>query len=310
MELSAPKYYKEFTCIADRCRHSCCVGWEIDVDEEAICRYEQLSSEYGKRIRESISREDPPHFMLCAGERCPHLEKSGLCAIILHCGEEYLCDICREHPRFYHNTVHGLEVGIGMACEEAARIILNSPDYRELVTVEKLDGEPMISDFDAVAAREVLYGILADRSVHYRERLERICEDFGVSPASDTDAQWRDRLSFLEYLHPQHRTLFSVYSSEIAADAPHEALLERALAYFIFRHCSNACDAETFRAYLGFSLLCERLLASMLSAKENCTFEDAVESARVLSEELEYSEENTDALSEYFLQSEDFYKAD
>ena len=25
MKLFAPKYYKNFVCIADRCRHSCCI---------------------------------------------------------------------------------------------------------------------------------------------------------------------------------------------------------------------------------------------------------------------------------------------
>ena len=31
MKLYAPKYYNEFKCIADKCTHSCCVGWEIDM---------------------------------------------------------------------------------------------------------------------------------------------------------------------------------------------------------------------------------------------------------------------------------------
>ena len=34
MKLYAPGYYKRFACIASKCRHSCCVGWEIDIDPE------------------------------------------------------------------------------------------------------------------------------------------------------------------------------------------------------------------------------------------------------------------------------------
>jgi lysine-N-methylase len=34
MKLIAPDTYPEFCCIADRCRHSCCIGWEIDVDPD------------------------------------------------------------------------------------------------------------------------------------------------------------------------------------------------------------------------------------------------------------------------------------
>ena len=39
MKLCAPKYYKKFRCIADKCEHNCCVGWEIDVDESALEKY-------------------------------------------------------------------------------------------------------------------------------------------------------------------------------------------------------------------------------------------------------------------------------
>ena len=33
MRLFAPRYYLDFKCIADKCENSCCVVWEIDVDE-------------------------------------------------------------------------------------------------------------------------------------------------------------------------------------------------------------------------------------------------------------------------------------
>ena len=42
MLYTIPDYYKEFQCIADQCEHSCCIGWEIDVDDIpaaiVICR--------------------------------------------------------------------------------------------------------------------------------------------------------------------------------------------------------------------------------------------------------------------------------
>ena len=34
MKLYAPECYKNFVCIADKYSHSCCVGGEIDIDEE------------------------------------------------------------------------------------------------------------------------------------------------------------------------------------------------------------------------------------------------------------------------------------
>ena len=45
MKLYAPAYYKEFACIADRCKHSCCIGWEIDVDDDARELYDTLDGD-------------------------------------------------------------------------------------------------------------------------------------------------------------------------------------------------------------------------------------------------------------------------
>ena len=37
-----PDYYPLFRCIADRCRHNCCIGWEIDVDGDSLAAYDQI----------------------------------------------------------------------------------------------------------------------------------------------------------------------------------------------------------------------------------------------------------------------------
>ena len=51
---------------------------------------------------------------------------------------------------------------------------------------------------------------------------------------------------------------------------------------------------EEFVASLGFSMLCERLLASLVS----CNTDDIAELARIISEEIEYSEDNTERIKE------------
>lgn len=300
MKLYAPKYYLDFTCIADRCRHSCCVGWEIDIDERTLACYDALDHEIGQTIRTSIDRDGTPHFRLTAGERCPHLNGDGLCRIILAVGEGYLCDICREHPRFYHETTRGMEVGLGMACEEACRIILCSDDYADFVALEGLEGEVAPDAFDVHAHRERIYACLRDRTVPYAERLARIGAAYGVCLDACTDAAWRERLAALEYLDEAHRTLFSCYSSCGETPREWETVLERALAYFVYRHASAAEDADDVCAAVGFSLLCERLFAAMIRATDAKELAQVVELGRILSEEIEYSEENTEAIREYF----------
>ena len=35
MIVRVPDYFKEFSCIAGACKDSCCLGWEIDIDEDS-----------------------------------------------------------------------------------------------------------------------------------------------------------------------------------------------------------------------------------------------------------------------------------
>ena len=290
MKLFAPSYYKKFKCIADRCRHSCCVGWEIDLDGEALSRYRNLGED-GKAILESVDLSaEPPHFRLAADERCPHLDERGLCRIISRHGEGYLCDICREHPRFYNFLPERCEVGIGASCEEAARLILDCESYALTEEIGEIDGDFSDADFDAVFERERLYAILSDSSISYEERLSRISESWGVTPKTLSDGDWRGVIEELEYLNDENREIFLSYSSNVSAPFP--VLSERALAYFVYRHCTAAWDEEEFFASLGFALFCERLICSLAAGGL-----DVHEAARIVSEELEYSEDNTEALT-------------
>ena len=290
MRIFSPSYYGQFRCIADKCTHSCCVGWEIDIDKNSLLRYENAQGKYLDEIRKSIEYGDTPHFRLTKNERCPHLDEHGLCRIITECGEDHLCDICREHPRFYNETSHGLEVGIGMACEEAARIILSSDDYADLGVELKDCGK-----FDAVIEREKVYKILSDNTLTYESRLLKIYSAYDTSPSAIDDEEWREVISSLEYLDEGHRDIFSHYSSDTKTPERYEKMLERALAYFIFRHASGKDNEEDFKSALGFACFMERLFASLLKSDPDGE-KDAVMLARMISEEIEYSEDNTEEI--------------
>ena len=292
MKLYAPKYYKSFKCIADKCEHSCCIGWETGVDGEALEKYERLGGGYGETVKKSISYDGDPHFKLCADDRCPHLNGQGLCEIILNLGEGYLCDICREHPRFYNYT-DVAEVGLGMSCPEAARIILSSPDYMSMEEVGKVSADGEI-EFNGRILRDGIYTVLSDSSRGYGERLAQIYGDYGISFGDD--CAWLKKLSDLEYLDEGHRDLFMNYSSRFRPVGV-DQYLERFLAYLIYRHCTEAFDAEDFIMRLSFCLFCERLAASLTVSKKASLLSEIAELASIISEELEYSEENTEALT-------------
>ncbi len=294
MKLYAPTYYKKFRCIADKCEHSCCIGWEIDIDEDTLQKYKQLQSGYGAAIKGSISEEDTPHFQLCNGDRCPHLDERGLCKIILSEGEDYLCDICREHPRFYNYTSVA-EVGIGMSCPEAARIILSSPDFAAFEVVGEVDDVTDDVAFDGCAARSELYAILQDKTHDYATALDAIDCKYSIDVGEDKKRL--DILNSLEYLNTDHRELFLQYSSKLRPnEKEQDEYLKRFLAYLVYRHCTEAINETDFCTRLTFCLFCERLLASLICSQGARSLQEVATLASIISEEIEYSEENTWAL--------------
>ena len=292
--LFAPKYYKDFKCIADRCTHSCCIGWEIDIDSTTQKKYADLSGGYAENIKSSITGETEVHFKLCENDRCPHLDVNGLCKIITEYGQDYLCDICREHPRFYLDTPYGKEVGLGMSCEEAARIILNSDGYDDFIEIGEIEGTPDMCDFDAIEHRKWIFSTLAG-DLTYQQKLDAISSRYGVFLSVHSDTEWSEILDELEYLDNAHADLFSGFQSNPQTEKPLQAFLIRAFAYFVFRHCSEAKNESEFAASLGFAMFCASLLASISNT------ENVFENARIISEELEYSEDNTEYLKMEFL---------
>lgn len=292
MKLYASTYYKRFQCIADRCEHSCCIGWEIDIDEETLQKYQALQGGYGSVIKESISMDDTPHFQLCAGERCPHLDERGLCKIILGLGEDYLCDICREHPRFY-NFTKVAEVGLGMSCPETARLILSFPDFAQTEEVGEVADVTDDVPFDGCAARADLYAILENND--YASALDTIYHTYSIDAGEDE--HWLEILDSLEYLDATHKELFLRYSSMRRPESGEtDEYQKRFLAYLIYRHCTEAIHDEDFCTRLSFCLFCERLLASLICTQGARSLQEVATLASILSEEIEYSEENTWAL--------------
>ena len=186
MLLRTPDFYDSFHCIAGKCTDTCCVGWEIDIDEASAKRYAKVKGAFGEKLRENI---EDNHFKLSPGDRCPFLRQDGLCDMICHLGEDSLCDICREHPRFVEVYGDIMEKGIGLCCEEGVRLLLEckSTASSPIAFVEcEIDDEPDDIPDDALEARDAifeerehLFKILADHSKPLNERLIELI-DFAV----------------------------------------------------------------------------------------------------------------------------------
>ena len=287
MEIYYPLYYKDFRCLADKCPNSCCVGWEIGIDDDTMRRYDSLAEPY----RSDICRHTHDGvIMLTDDGRCPFLDDKGLCRIITTLGEGYISEICREHPRFYNRIAERNECGIGVSCPEACRLILTHNDYYQFTLHEVFEGRiGTETDFDTIKYRDVIYSILFDKSIGYLEKIDRIKSDFKVLELSLDDK--RRLLSELEFLKKEREGLFSVGERPCGE---REVYCERFLAYLIFRHVSVATSSENLRARIGFCLLLCEILENFCSC--SVSFEQIVDFARIISEEIEYSEENCDTI--------------
>ena len=207
MKLYAPKYFPAFKCIGGECPKSCCVGWEIVIDEKTLATYQTMDGVLGESVRQSISEDGGyPHFKLCEGGRCPHLRDDNLCRIICECGDDMLCDICREHPRFYNLSSTFCEVGVGLACPVAADLILGSADH-SLCEVGETDDEVVEEYareyelyrlfFDTVchmAVKSSLRGLVIYTDYHTSHTLPDLLFELSIHPTERLDV---DRTHFL-----------------------------------------------------------------------------------------------------------------
>lgn len=176
MNLHVPEYYEHFCCTASACPDNCCIGWEIDIDPDSDQRYGQVSGTFGQRLHASIQREgETPCFRL-AGERCAMLNDQNLCEIILHLGEEALCQICRDHPRFTETFGALRETGMGLCCPEAGRLLFSDPEPVRFLWKETLE-EAQLDECEPerlqalLVAREGLLEVVQDRTLPLTERL-------------------------------------------------------------------------------------------------------------------------------------------
>ena len=139
------------------------------------------------------------HFCLTEEERCPFLNERGLCRLILGFGEDVLCDICREHPRFYNDFPQRQEAGLGLCCEEATRLLLAGEGPLELVFVQDETGEG--EEPELIALRGRMFEILGDFSQPMEERIRRCCRGMDMEPMDFDAAFWRGFFLGLSLIH-------------------------------------------------------------------------------------------------------------
>lgn len=306
-----PNYYPAFRCIASACRHSCCVGWEIDVDEQSLARFDAVQGTMGDRLRRGIDREaDPPCFILDQQERCPFLNQNGLCDLITELGEDSLCHICADHPRFRNVLYHRVELGLGLCCEAAAALIVGQTAPMEIIrlpyseasrerTAREDAGLPDPVTDALLTARDALLAAAQDRTRPLAERFRHILTSLDIQLPMKNYAAWSVFLSDLERLDTAWDDCLKALSA--LPEDPAEELdgegsiaYEQIFCYFLYRYLAAEDDGRPalLQVRTAFAILSTILIHAVTRAEGRTDPDTLAEIARLYSSEIEYSEEN------------------
>ena len=312
-----PNYYPAFRCIASACRHTCCVGWEIDVDEDALEYYDTVDGPLGARLRDQIDREaDPPCFRLDGEERCPFLNPSGLCELITELGEGALCRICADHPRFRNVLYDRVELGLGLCCEAVAALILVQTTPMEIIllsdgeaarerTAHQDTDEPDPLTDALISARTAILAAVQDRTKPLSERIRHVLHSLDIHLPMIGYAEWAEFLCDLERLDPARDGYLRALSTlEVdpsgesdpvrELDGETAAAYEQLVCYFLYRYLTAEDDGRPalLQVRVAFAVQSAILIHAIARATGQTSPHALAEVARLYSSEIEYSEEN------------------
>ena len=305
-----PKYAKSFKCTADGCRHSCCIGWQICIDEATQEKYRREKDKLGEEILSSIEDgENGVCFKLIDG-RCQNLDEQGLCRIIKGLGEGFLCDICRLHPRYFSTFGSVMYGGIGLSCEEAARLIL-SEDSEHAYCAEVARGDAD-NDYDEVifalinASMSRFIDIFTGSDKKFCEKL-RECYALAKRLQGEIDGEeyeapevcatsLYDYFFKLEHLNPELMDALKLVTHEnIPCSELSDRYLSRLAIYFLDRYARDAAYDGNLIGRIVLLLLSVITIGAMLGDGE-WELHSVIEAARRFSAEVEYSEENVEKI--------------
>lgn len=342
MKLRRPDYYQMFECIGSDCEDSCCAGWEIDVDDEAYGQYCRVQGKFGERLMGSVSHTRPYHFIMNE-DRCPFLNESNLCDIYIQLGEKYLCQICTDHPRFYESYGNRKEAGLGLVCEEAARLILNREQKVRFIDEGPDEEEETEEEWFQVLdlARDQTILLLQERE---RPLGDRLSEALSAVSVLQEDYNRQDMNAMYLHIHKQKTAQrrkeslsglqewcldcieflqnLEILTSEwvlildaasakiqdqtISFSGADEIFYEQLMIYFVYRYfLRSVYDYQLLdkMKFAVFGCLAIRVLETAVSEEEQVP---PAEIARLYSKEIEYSEDNMEAFNEEMLFSDMF----
>ena len=310
MRTVKPVFYDDFKCIAEKCTDNCCIGWEVDVDSDTAEKYEDYRGALGERLRSelTVSTDGSRCFKMRADGKCPFLNENNLCDIIAEAGDGMICEICREHPRFYEWAADVTECGLGLCCEEACRLLLNCGEFSLTV-----DGDEKAEDDEAeiydsfFAFRQNLFNIITNEKTDLAECINNVLAAVKNSEFYCGESRELKSIKEIAELYKTTEPIdgnWLAYAEKIAAFAESGAGFNKAdepwlrlvFAYLLYRHLTaglydgdiyaRACFCAEAVGYIGICAELKRTENGGLCER------DIIDVIKYWSKQTEYSDLN------------------
>lgn len=278
-----PTFYDDFSCLADRCHHSCCRGWEIDIDPATADLYQSLQTPLGDLIRNNITTtSEGASFRLTEDERCPFLQKDGLCQLIREAGDDILCDICANHPRFFVMAGDIELGGVGLSCEKSVELLLS--DNAPLTFYAENDGRQFsfaeALQLTGIDIKDSNLNFTPDTSLSFNLAVIDV-----LSRTEPIDERWTASLADLHGQLSEAESQLKKYAGEYQA-----TLFNRLYQYILYR---QLCYADEFGPdkVVGYARSSVQYIFCVTALRG-----DLPEQIRRWSEQIEYCPENVELL--------------
>ncbi|MBP9988350.1 MAG: flagellin lysine-N-methylase [Ruminococcus sp.] len=301
-----PSYYNEFKCIADKCIDSCCTGWDVDIDNDTAEIYKNSDVE---KIKNKLTEDGFGYMFSLENNRCPFLNCKNLCDIQIEKGEDYLCRTCKLFPRYVECYKDFCEMGLGFACPEAARIILNYDKPVQLIDNGDVDEIPEETDEEFFSSMLFLRKMVLDEldtPLPLKDKLSMIVEL--VSEFDDKERTTKKSFNSLidimlefEYIDESRKKYISSLKEKSFTGkcvTEYEKDFLKLMKYYVFRYFLTSSYDYFPLEKIKFGIFACIIISRIYENTENLDFEKRVDIMYKFSRELEYSQDNLDALSD------------
>ena len=183
-EWFTPDYYPEFSCKADKCRHTCCSTWRIPVSKK---EYQKLitmecSEDLNRRVQsafvipETVNDDVYRYVSFNWLGQCPIQEK-GLCSLHAEKGEGYLPKVCKLYPRSLKKVgVHNV-ASCSSSCERIIEMLYERKDLH-IISIEMEAENELFYEIGEEEGEQILLfqELIKDHTTSLCQSISDICK--------------------------------------------------------------------------------------------------------------------------------------